>query len=288
MARSAAVALAVVMVWWLAPAPASGAVTNGPPTTPTLISPASGASVGADAPQLFSIRATDPDGDPYSGWIVIADADGPVTTFPTTPTRSGDVSIGTPTSPLPPGSYTWTAWVGDLPFGLRSGQPAPQPFSVTGSPTLGGGPVTGRVSASPALPAPGFPCTSTNLSVTATSAAAVLTFAPRAFAGFVNFGGGGRSSCHSWLSGAGTLTLSADGLGAAGTSISCPELNGQYLHLAAHFRAVVGGACTVNGTEVDTVNFSFELALTSDGGAGVIEPMSEADLLGHFLVPPAS
>lgn len=269
-------------------APAAHATDNTAPGAPTLLTPPSGATLSTDAPQLFTIRATDPDGDPYQGWVTVSDAEGPVTTFPTTPALSGDESTGTPSSPLAPGSYTWTARVGDLPFGNRSPHALPQAFSVAGSPDAGGGALTGAVSYTPALPAVGDGCVETQLSLTATSAAAVVTFAPKAFAGFVNFTGSGTSACDGATSGSGTLSLEAEGLGAAATTLDCPELTGQYLHTGLHLRAIASGACSVDGSAPDSVTFEFDLELLPPPGSGITSPLANADLAGRFAIPPAT
>lgn len=282
---TASVLIAPLFVGVATPLEASA---NSAPTTPTLISPSSGATLSTDTPQLFVIEASDPDNDPYMGWVRIADADGPVTTFPTLPAPSGQESVGIPTPSLPPGDYTWTARAADLPQGSRSAEPLPQPFSVAGSSDAGGGPFTGRVEYSPALPPVGGVCAATDLSITATSAAAVVSLAPTVFTGFLNFQGSGSSACETATSGSGTLTLTADGLGAAGSSITCSDLAGQYLRVGAHLQGTVGGLCTINGATTDSVLFDIDAAVVTPPGAGVSSPISGADLDGAFVVSPAT
>jgi hypothetical protein len=254
------------------------------------VAPSAGASLSANGPQLFIVRTSDPDGDPYAGWVTVTSpASGQaVATFATSPASSGQDSSGTPFAPLPPGNYTWTAAASDLPSGQRGPQASPQSFSVAGSPDIGGGAFTGNASYAPPLPAVGQPCAPTGFSVAATSAAAVVSFAPTQFVGFINFSGSGGSGCETSASGSGTLTLSASGLGATATTISCATLTGGYTRTGMHLRAVVSGPCAINGWATDTVTFAIDAQLVPDGTGGLTAPVTNAALDGAFVVSPAA
>lgn len=269
-------------VWALASAACLVGVTetaaaNVPPSTPTLVAPASGATLSADGPQLFSIRTADPDGDPYAGWVTVTSAatGRVVTRFATTPSSSGETSSGIPFMPLPPGSYLWSASASDLPLGAASPESGSRSLTVAGSSNLGGGAFTGTVSQSAPPPPLGGTCRSTSFSVNATAAAAVVTFAPTEFLGFLNFNGSGGSSCETFATGTGTLQLSASGLGVGATTLTCSSLTGAYTRVGPHVRALVSGACTLNGTGTDTVSFDIEATL-ADGAFD-----------GEFTVSPA-
>ncbi|HEX9767153.1 MAG TPA: hypothetical protein VGA36_10350 [Nitriliruptorales bacterium] len=97
---------------------------NDPPGAPTLVSPVDGHGFGAAEPQVFTVRATDPDGDVYVGEVTVRNAftNQVVTSFATAPAASGSDSTGTAEVPLEPGSYTWSATASD-PAG--SGQDGP-------------------------------------------------------------------------------------------------------------------------------------------------------------------
>lgn len=126
----------------------SFAVGNRAPAAPTLVSPPSGATFGRTEPQVFTIQATDADGEPYTGTVTVRDGGGMVVrTFTTSPAASGQSSTGTPVPPLPAGSYSWTAKAKDA-IGAEGLEPVTRPFVVAanqapGIPTLLS-PVDGR------------------------------------------------------------------------------------------------------------------------------------------------
>src|SRR5688500_1171811 len=99
-------ALVLTLTVVAAVVPAAAASATAPPHPPVLVAPAEGATLSASGPQIFTIRTSDPDGEPYSGWITVADpaTGSPLSTFPTAPARSGDTSSGVPGTPLPRGS----------------------------------------------------------------------------------------------------------------------------------------------------------------------------------------
>lgn len=114
------------------------------PSAPVLVSPAAGQVVAAQGPQPFTVRATDPDGDPYVGVITVRDgANAVVRTIRTAATASGTDATGHPISLLPVGSYTWSAHAEDA-LGAAGPESASAGFSVAGS-----GPPTAPVLVSP-------------------------------------------------------------------------------------------------------------------------------------------
>ena len=85
-------------------------VANRPPGTPTANAPANGATFASGDPQVFTVTATDPDGDAYRGKVTVTPTNGdPAVTFDLAPTASGQQSSGTPTNAFAPGTYNWTA-----------------------------------------------------------------------------------------------------------------------------------------------------------------------------------
>jgi hypothetical protein len=263
-------------------APAAGADVG--PDAPSLVSPTNGETLIANTAQLFTIQASDPDGDPYSAWATVIDAttDVVVATFRTTPAPSGENSVGTPNFPLPPGTYKWTATASDV-SGNASPSAAEERFSVVGGSDVGGGAFTGSVSYSPALPSlTANACVATTFSVSASSVDALVTTAPAEFAGFINFTGTGNSaSCDNTQHGAGTVTLTAEGVGVLGTTLSCPQLDGTYLRLGMHMIANVRGTCAINSTS-DPISLAFGVNLLPSGGEGVTEPLAVAESAGAF------
>src|SRR5207244_4449154 len=258
------------------------------PAAPFLIAPAGGATISANAPQVFTIQATDPDGDPYSGTVTVSDAQTGrlFVAFSTVPAASGQSTSGTPSVPLPPGTYTWTASATDL-FGYTGPQAPSQSVTVAGAPDAGGGALTGSVSFSRPIPAAGDPCGQTSFTLSGTSAASVISFAQAEFTGPVSITGSGGSSCESAGTGSGSLQLSAHGLGVTGTTIDCPQLSGSYFRAGTDVTATVSGLCTLNGTETDSLTLDAKVQFVpSDGGAA--QPVSSADFHGAFAVSPTT
>lgn len=91
--------------------PTQTASAASPPNTPELLAPSPGYMFGPAEPQIFNLRVTDPDGDPWVGIIEVTDRDDPddVVTFSTLPGSSGGVAAGLAIPPLPLGSYSWRA-----------------------------------------------------------------------------------------------------------------------------------------------------------------------------------
>lgn len=112
------------------------AVPNRAPSTPAHISPITNAVFRVGATQTFTIRSTDPDGNPYTGQIDIKDASGGVVRTLTTPRVASGATASVTVSPaLSQGSYTWSAFAYDD-FGGTSGASAPTAFRVNAAPSV--------------------------------------------------------------------------------------------------------------------------------------------------------
>ena len=278
----------VAFVAWSAAGATAEALANTAPGTPTLVSPRSGATLSADAPQVFTIEATDADGDPYSGTVTVTDASTGrlVVVFSTALAPSGQSSSGSPSVPLPSGSYMWTASASDV-FGNTGLQATSEPFTVAGAPDAGGGAVSGSVSFSEPIPAVGQSCAPTSFSLTGNSVASVISFAQSEYTGPINFTGSGGSSCETAASGAGSLDLSVQGLGVTGTTLSCPALSGSYSRVGSDVTVTVDGLCTLNGTETDPVSLAAKVEFAPASG-GVGQPVTTATFDGAFAVSPST
>lgn len=89
------------------------------PGTPELVAPALDHVFGPADPQVFTIRAVDPEGDHWSGLVEVTNLDtGRVTSFATAPSNSGEFSGGVATPALTQGRYTWRARAVDTTLGI--------------------------------------------------------------------------------------------------------------------------------------------------------------------------
>jgi RHS repeat-associated protein len=106
-------------------------VGNHPPLIPNLVSPAPASGLSTTGPQAFTINASDPDGDPYTGTVTIRGVPGGsvVTSFITSAAPSGQGSTGTPAPLLAAGNYTWSAHATD-PGGANGLESQSRAFSV--------------------------------------------------------------------------------------------------------------------------------------------------------------
>lgn len=96
-----------------------------------LLSPADGASLYYGQPEKFSLRSSDPDGDPYKTIVVVRKAATGeiVATYESSLTVSGLEASAKPSGPLAPGSYEWTARSVDV-NGIGSRVSLPARFTV--------------------------------------------------------------------------------------------------------------------------------------------------------------
>jgi hypothetical protein len=267
------------------PALPSAAMANTPPAAPVLVSPAGGATMSGSIPQLFTIQATDPDGDPFGGTITVNDASGQLfVTFSTAMALSGQQSSGTPSVPLPPGSYSWSASAADV-FGHSGPRSASRTLTVSGAPDLGAGSLAGAVAFAHPIPAPGQDCISNTFNLAGESVSAVVSFAQAQFTGPVNLVGSGGSSCDSSATAAGWLQLAAHGTGVTGTQVDCPNLSGNYLRLGTEVMTTLIGLCTLNGTETDSISFDAEVEFVPNNPGGQV---TAATFAGAFAVAPTT
>lgn len=107
--------------------------TNNPPGAPTLVDPPNGKTFADGEPQVFTVSATDPNGDPYTGTITVTNTStGATRTFPTSAAPSGATSSGIPAPLLAAGSYTWNARATDA-KGANSPTSSSRSFTVASS-----------------------------------------------------------------------------------------------------------------------------------------------------------
>lgn len=112
-----------------------------PPGAPELVAPAPGHVFAPTDVQVFTLRATDPEGDQWLGVIEVTNLDtGRISVFSTPPGNSGEFAGTVATPPLTPGQYRWRAhavdttasvgaWSASADFRVGSNQ-------APGSPTL--------------------------------------------------------------------------------------------------------------------------------------------------------
>jgi archaellum component FlaG (FlaF/FlaG flagellin family) len=110
---------------------------NRAPAPPVLVTPGEGGEFAATDVQVFTINATDPDGDAYVGRVVVTRGGDAVTDFPTSPADSGEDASGVPPTPIEPGEYRWAASATDV-RGAEGGVSAEGSFSVLALPENSG------------------------------------------------------------------------------------------------------------------------------------------------------
>lgn len=258
---------------------------NDPPHPPALLSPSDGATLHRVGNAPFSISAVDPQGNPYTGTVVIRNAAlDEVTRFPTSPAVSGGVSLGMLSEPLTAGAYTWTAVAEDV-FGATSEPSTSRSFTVAPAPSVGGGAVIGSVEFAP----PGIPpavCEPSSSTWHMDSAAAVFNTVLVGFAGRITVGGTGSSGCESSRFGDGIVALAISGFGPAQSTISC-SLDGSYMRVAAALVLNLSGECKINNHPVSRVTVVTSLSFVSTTvGGGVTTRTQKAAITGEFVVVP--
>lgn len=109
---------------------------NGVPSTPQLVTPSVDQALAEAGPQVFTVRSTDPEGDPYTGVVTVRDrtTNAVVRTFDTASSASGNDAVGHPVPSLPAGLYSWRAHSEDA-LGASSSESASRDFSVQATPT---------------------------------------------------------------------------------------------------------------------------------------------------------
>jgi len=259
-------------------------MANEAPLAPALLAPSNGATLHRQGNQPFSISAVDPNGDPYTGIVIVKDAEGTETRFSTSPALSGMVSDGVLTEPLTPGAYTWTAVAIDI-HGAESDPAVERSFTVNSPPTAGGGAVEGTVE----FGAPGVlptVCEPTSSTWRLVSPAVVLNTAVVGFVGALTMDGHGSSACESVLSGDGAVTFTAAGNGPLGSSLSC-TLSGPYTRVHAATALPLSGSCEINDNPVSRVSVYITLAFVPVAAdLGTTSRTEYAVVTGGFSVVP--
>jgi hypothetical protein len=287
---------------------------NAAPGTPTLLEPMAGGAVNGGPGQLFTVRATDPDGDPYQATVEVTPSTGPVVTFSTAWAPSGTNSTGTPTFPFPPGTHSWRARALD-PSGAAGPWSATQTFIVDAPPNFGSGEVRGytRFTNTGGLPGATQQCTDTAFDVTVTpdaagpadptgdirlSNAVVMNVGGTGYAGPIELTGTGTSGCSNATAGSGTLSLTATGrVPQTGSRVDCPSLSGTFTRVGSYVSIAVGGQCQINALVTAPVAFRADLAFRprdtpyQDASGvhvpGLDAPVTRALFAGSFTVTPS-
>lgn len=261
--------------------------TNEAPAPPTLLAPSDGATLHRLGNAPFSISAVDPDGDAFTGTIVVWKVGGAeVTRFPTSPSVSGGIAFGVLAEPLAAGSYNWAAEATDV-HGARSGLSAGRSFTVVPPPTIGGGAVVGAVKFPPPGMAPTMSvCEPSSSTWNMTSAVAVLNTALVGYVGLVDFEGTGTSDCESARFANGIVALEADGVGPAESTLSC-SLAGSYTRVETALVLTLSGGCEINHHPVSQVTVVASLLFVPDGAdVGLVARVPRAVVTGDFAVVP--
>lgn len=297
------------------PPPAAHAA---PPTAPTPVAPPNGGQINGGPGQLFTVRATDPDGGFYTATITAAGTNTLGTsvtrTFRTSVGPSGSEVTGTPPQPLPAGSYTWSAVATDVDpttstiavtpttdvnpkVGSDSPPSAVWTVEVKSPANIGAGQVSGEVTyTNPGgLPGALSPCAETTFDIGTTvveptvdgvSNGIVLNIAGSQYAGSFKITGSGTGDCANALAGSGSLSVSITGTGPTNGNINC-SLTGGYARVLSDVGVAVAGSCTINGLTTGNVNFRGQVAFRADPGQGLTSPVTHAVFAGYFTVTAA-
>jgi hypothetical protein len=261
--------------------------SNAAPGAPTLLGPASGAELRRIANEPFSISAVDPDGDVYSGTVVIRRAvvGTEVTRFATSLALSGGASSGLLLEPLAEGSYTWSAQAEDA-HGARSNWSVERPFTVNPPPSVGGGLAVGMVS----YPSPGIPlglCEPAASVLELDSALAVFNTAIVGYVGPVAIDGSGQSTCESVQFATGQLVVDIEDTGASDSTLACAGLAGSYVRVGAVLTLELTGGCAVNSFAVSRVSISAAFGFApAEAPTDLTGRIRNAVVGGAFVVRP--
>lgn len=297
------VAAALLMV--LSPLPAKA----DPLAVPKLLHPSENGQLNGGPGQLFTVRADHPGHNAtdvasvvlYEATIEVLSGTTVVRTFTTPPAVGGSEATGTPTVPVPQGSYTWRAKARQLTAGV--GLPGPEtawsaakPFHVSSPPNSGGGEVNGDATfAAPGLPGILMPCETTNFTLgrivaepdePPLSGGIVVNIQGAAYAGPFELSGTGSGDCANALAGSGRLNVVVDGRNRTGGTIYC-NLLGGFARLLSDVQIAVAGNCTINGLTTGRVNFRSEVQFRPDPGQGLTTRVTHAVFAGYFTVTPA-
>lgn len=294
-ARRAAAAVLVVVAGSLAGAPPAHA--SNAPSTPELITPTAGGSVNGGPGQLFTVRAVDPQGDPYQATIEVTTANATFS-FDTAWAQSNTEATGTPSpqTPIPPGTHTWRARAKDL-SGNLSATSAARSFTVSPPPNNGVGQVSGEVLFGGAGQ-PGIlqDCAETTFTIGNTvttnpttvdeaSNGIILNISGSVYSGPFSLSGTGQGACANAVAGSGTLAVEVTGQGPTGGRIHC-SLSGHFARVLANVEVALSGVCTINNNRTGNVIFRAQVLFRPDPGQGLTTPVMRAVFAGFFTVTP--
>lgn len=291
-----AIAMAVLAISVLF-SPASAASAADAPTTPELISPADGEALNGGPGQLFTVRSSDPQGDPYKATIEVSvtSASGTSTsTFETTVAPSASRATGTPTFPIPPGMHTWRARSTDL-SGNTSGWSASRTFAVAPPPNTGVGQGSGDVT----YDGDGQPgvlqnCAATSFALSPrllseptvvenVSSGIIINIAGSRYVGPFTFTGSGTGDCANATAGSGTLQADVTGRGPTGGTLDC-SITGRFARVLSVVDATMTGPCTINNFATGTAVFRVQALFRPDPGQGLTTPVRHAIFMAYFTV----
>lgn len=274
--------------------PSAASASGQEPSIPLLVSPAAGAGVNGGPGQLFTVQSSDPQGDTYKATIRVLQGTSVVRTFDTAYAKSGDQATGSPTLPVPEGTYSWTARAIDL-GGNGSVEATPQTFTVNKPPNVGAGQVSGGVTfADPGQPGLLQTCATTSFTiddtltadVPAVSNGIVLNVSGSEYAGPFVLTGTGIGDCANAVAGSGTLSLHVEGsVPNTGSSLTC-DVAGTFARVLSDVSVAVSGTCRINGFTVGNVNFRGQTEFRPDPGQGLTTEIHHATFAGYFTVTP--
>ena len=136
------------------------------------------------------------------------------------------------------------------------------------------------------IPPAGAACTSTTFVFDGESESAWVNLSGTAFVGSVSVTAHGGSLCETAITGGGAVVLSVSGSGATG-SLQCDSLEGAFTRTASDMTITVAGDCSINGTVTPRIGFIARGDFVPTAlGAGVNEPITEAQFAGAFTILP--
>ncbi len=261
------------------------AAESAPPGAPLPVAPADGHRFKHGEAQRFTVAAFDPDLEPYTATVTVRDADTQAQVFhgDTHPAPSGVPATAVAVPPLLPGRYSWSARATDI-RGATGPESESLTFEVGPPATVGAGTVVATLDYDP----PGLPriaCGPTRFDLAGQAGAAVFDVVVSGFAGLLSVTGHGASSCEDAALGAGTLTLSAHGVGPSGSRLLCDSVTGPYRRVGTQLVATLSGGCLVNGFDTGPLTWTFGVETPPlDTGPGTTAPITRTRFDGGFAV----
>lgn len=275
-----------------------------PLSVPQLKHPAVNGQLNGGPGQLFTVRTEHPGHGSldleyvalYEATIEVLDGTSAIRTFKTSPTLAGTDATGTPTVPVPQGSFTWRAKSKLLPNGPETAWSATQAFQVSSPSSSGGGEVNGDATFdNPGLPGILMECETTHFTLGPIVAAPdeppasggiAINIQGAAYVGPFELSGYGDGDCANALAGSGTLNVVVEGHNTFGGAFHC-DLTGGFARSLSDVQIAVAGNCTINGLVTGRVNFRSEVQFRPDPGQGLTTRVTHAIFAGYFTVTPA-